>query len=455
MLRGSRQSWSERHHFQNNQQKATRKRVRTVAATARTVLTAVVVVGVTWWRFNYDVAKSFVTSSSSSSSESSSSLSAASSNGSGDDFCNLLKVGISDGPLDVASKPKVGHTQLQRRKMVHGFVSNSGHMPFLFNVLISMQKCRNITWTPVVFAMDTDVCRNLRNTSNILLATNDVDSTADNIGNPKLLSDDELRRKVADTICIPYLDRHLLQLARDEPESVEQIENEIKKKITDTAATTTDVNSTNQERTTSRYESTIGHNFFGWGSVEHKFLINVKLYAIRDILNCNIDDVVDAFISDTDIGFRDDPRPYFEVVVDDDNDNGSGDSPSEVASSSGDIIAQNDTTRQYKLSLNSGFMYWRNTPANRQLIDDMITTLPFWWVDQARVNWLLHNRSTPHTLLNSELFPNGNMMNHFWDKIQDKAVMIHANWNSKYSEKQAMLAKGRVWFLNDTILTKI
>mmetsp|Transcript_10379 Transcript_10379/g.24926 ORF Transcript_10379/g.24926 Transcript_10379/m.24926 type:complete len:450 (+) Transcript_10379:166-1515(+) len=444
LLRSSRRNPRENHQFQHNQQKTTRKRARAVAATARTVLTTVVVVGVSWWRFTYDgVSTPFLTQPSSSSS----SAAATTSNGSGDDFCNLLKVGISDGPLDVTSSPK------QRRKMIHGFVSNSGHMSFLYNVLISMQLCSNITWTPVVFAMDMDVCRNLRNTSNILLATEDDDSTSDN-GNHRILSDEELRRKVAETVCIPYLDRHLSQLARDEPESVEQIENEIKKKITE-ATTTTNANSTTEGSTIRRYESTIGHNFFGWGSVEHKFLINVKLYAIRDILNCN--HVVDAFISDTDIAFRDDPRPYFEVVDNNNNNNnsdnnGDGSDPqSVVASSSGDIIAQNDTTGQYKLSLNSGFMYWRNTPANRQLIDDMITTVPFWWVDQARVNWLLHNRSTPHTLLDAELFPNGNMMNHFWDKIEDKAVMIHANWNSKYSEKQQMLAKGRVWFLNDNI----
>ena len=92
----------------------------------------------------------------------------------------------------------------------------------------------------------------------------------------------------------------------------------------------------------------------------------------------------DAFITDTDIGFRTDPRPYFAI-----------DGPE------GDVIAQNDTNNAYQLSLNSGFMYWKNTLQNRDLIHDIITVPPFWHVDQARVNSRMYNHSTHHTLLDA------------------------------------------------------
>ena len=97
----------------------------------------------------------------------------------------------------------------------------------------------------------------------------------------------------------------------------------------------------------------VDKTFFGWGSVEHKFLINSKLYALLDILECG----ADAFITDTDIGFRKDPRGYFDVV-----------------GSRGDIVAQNDTNpTNYELNINSGFMYWKRTPDNLDLIKDILT----------------------------------------------------------------------------------
>jgi Nucleotide-diphospho-sugar transferase len=360
-------------------------------------------------------------------------------------FCYLLRNAISDGPREgrlvmnnVTSTDNNRGQQQQstndhprRRKMVHAFVSNSGHIAFLQNVLLSMKE-NNIPWTPVVFAMDEGVCESLA-------ASNDrMNRIPNSFHDQQQHHQQQQQQQVA--VCILYLDRHLQQLARDEPESIEQIEDEMKKRTTPwpiqkskrketvTYSRTTTTNYTNN----TRYETMIGKNFFGWGSVEHKFLINVKMYVLRDILNCN----VDAFVTDTDMAFRDDPRPYFEI-----------DGPK------GDVVAQNDTNDYYKLSLNSGLMYWRNTPTNRKLADDMITTLPFWWNDQSRVNWLLHNRSTPHTLLNADEFPNGHMMNNYWDKIQDKVVIAHANWNSKYSEKQERLAKAGLWFLDNNTTT--
>lgn len=102
-------------------------------------------------------------------------------------------------------------------------------------------------------------------------------------------------------------------------------------------------NTTAEEHSNSTRFSDIDNTFFGWGSVEHKFLINSKLYALRDILDCG----ADAFITDTDIGFRQDPRPSFAIH-----------------GPEGDIIAQNDTNNAYQLRLNSGFMYWKNTKQN-------------------------------------------------------------------------------------------
>ena len=140
-------------------------------------------------------------------------------------------------------------------------------------------------------------------------------------------------------VCVPYLDRLFHQLQRDEPESVIQISEKLMG------------NTTSKDSNSSRFHN-IDQTFYGWGDVEHKFLINSKLFALRDILNCG----VDAFITDTDIGFKGDPRPYFDVK-----------------GANGDVIAQNDTNDNYKLSLNSGFMYWRNTRGNRELIEDIIT----------------------------------------------------------------------------------
>ena len=140
-------------------------------------------------------------------------------------------------------------------------------------------------------------------------------------------------------VCVPYLDRLFHQLQRDEPESVIQISEKLMG------------NTTSKDSNSSRFHN-IDQTFYGWGDVEHKFLINSKLFALRDILNCG----VDAFITDTDIGFKGDPRPYFDIK-----------------GANGDVIAQNDTNDNYKLSLNSGFMYWRNTRDNRELIEDIIT----------------------------------------------------------------------------------
>ena len=79
----------------------------------------------------------------------------------------------------------------------------------------------------------------------------------------------------------------------------------------------------------------------------------------------------------------------------------------------------------------------------------MLTTVPpFWHVDQARVNTRMHNRSTPHTLLAVNKFPNGAQLDSIIDNNKiDDCVIFHANWNSKRDEKVDMLKKMGLWFL--------
>ena len=335
------------------------------------------------------------------------------------------------------------------RTMIHAFVSNSGHFPFLHNVLLTMiHNIEVVPWTPLILSLGEGVC-------------------------PMLANVTELQGHY---ICVPYLERLLDQLQKYEPESVEEIinatddedeedenesdsddednddddaadnddveidydnepaaeqngvennegvinsdsldnneeddenddnnnngeeyddggeitgvddndgadkimepdDNEPNEDEEPQAAATEDI-STLRRSTRSKHDDittdpelitapkndsdhhhdrfdALDKTFFGQGSKKHKFLINSKLYALLDILECG----ADAFITDTDIGFRKDPRPYFDV-----------------AGSRGDIIAQNDTNLEnYELDINSGFMYWKRTPDNLDLIKDILT----------------------------------------------------------------------------------
>lgn len=288
-------------------------------------------------------------------------------------FCNSLKGALARGP--------------KHRTMIHAFVSNSGHFPFLHNVLLSMRR-NGMKWKPLVLSIGAGVCPMLANVS-------------------------ELQGHV---LCVPYLERLFYQLQRDDPESAEQIQPKM-------VPTT---NTTSKSDHNTRF-SGIDNTYYGWGGVEHKFLINAKLYALRDLLECG----ADAFITDTDVAFRKDPRPYFAI-----------DGPR------GDIVAQNDTNNAYELSLNSGFMYWKRTPQNLDLIHDIITVPPFWHIDQARVNTRMKNHSTPHTLLDTHTFPNGYMYYQYFDELNN-IVAFHANWNDNYQKKVEMLQNVSLWFLNE------
>ena len=306
-----------------------------------------------------------------------------------DRWCESLRRATAPGPYG--------------RTLVHAFVSNSGHLPFLRNALLSVRRA-GLPWRPLVLALGGGVCPALEEEER----------------------DQSLSRD--DFVCLPYLDRLVDQLARDEPESMEQIRPYL---VTPTAAKGSNSRNSSSTGNAAKF-GTIDNTFYGWGSVEHKFLINAKLYALRDILRCG----VDAFLTDTDVAFRGDPRPHFAVP-----------------GPRGDVVAQNDTNDNYELSLNSGFMHWRHTPDTLDLIEDIITVPPFWHVDQARVNARMHNRTTPHTLLDARAFPNGWMFLHHFDALRDDIIVaFHANFNDKKSQKVEMLEKMGLWYVstNDT-----
>ena len=289
-----------------------------------------------------------------------------------DAFCDSMRGGMAPGSA-------------ADRVMVHVLVSNSGHFPFLHNIILSVIRS-GLDWRPVVLAIGSNVCPMIENQTEL----------------------------VGKAVCVPYLERLLRQLARDEPESMQQIKKE-------------NVVADHGDNVTKIFE-TIDSTFYGWGGVEHKFLINAKLYALRDVLNCGFD----AFLTDTDVGFRRDPRPYFDV----------GDGPE------GDVLAQNDTNpSSYPLNINSGFMYWRWTDSNLRLVNDIITVPPFWHIDQARVNLIMLERGTPHTILDEYKFPNGHMFLEHFDELDDEVVAFHANYNDRQGQKEGMLRKMGLWHL--------
>lgn len=212
-------------------------------------------------------------------------------------FCKSINEALADGPTN--------------RTMIQTFVSNSGHLSFLYNSLLSMRDSK-LPWKSLVLAIGANVCPMIMN----FTSSTGID---DNV------------------VCVPYLERLLYQLQRDEPQSLQQIQSALQE---------------NNDTSQSVYDH-IEKNVFGWGGgVEYKFLINAKLYALRDVLECGSD----AFITDTDIAFRQDPRPYFDM-----------------GGEEGDIIGQNDTNKDiYLVNMNSGFMYWKRTKKNLDLIDDII-----------------------------------------------------------------------------------
>jgi hypothetical protein len=254
-----------------------------------------------------------------------------------------------------------------RRKMAHAFVANSGHMALLRNSLVSIQQLPT-PWKSFVFALDAKLCPNLHQQS------------------PEL--------KVG---CIEYGPRLLEQMERDEPESYRDY-----------------LEKSAQETTLNETAS--------WGSSMHKVLINSKLYGLRDVLNCGLD----IFLTDVDVVFLKDPRPYLVGE---------------------DIIAQDDTNpNNYKLNMNSGFMYWRQTPQNLNLSQALIKNTEWWHIDQTRVNNLLWERGINVTLLNRTQFPNGAILSEL--KTLNDSVAVHANWNDHLDDKRKVLTKHGLWLID-------
>ena len=198
-------------------------------------------------------------------------------------------------------------------------------------------------------------------------------------------------------VCAPYGSRMLEQMKQDEPESYKEY-----------LIKTAEEGALNE---TAR-----------WGSVMHKVLINSKLYALRDVLRCGLD----VFLTDVDTVFLQDPRPYFTGE---------------------DIIAQNDTNEaQYQLNINSGFMYWKNTPLNINLSQSLVKDMVWWHIDQARVNTLLWSKRVNVTILNTTQFPNGFILPGL--TTLDDTVAVHANWNDHFDEKKGALKQFGLWFID-------
>ena len=252
--------------------------------------------------------------------------------------------------------------------MVHAFVANSGHMPLLLNSLKSIHRLPT-PWKSLVFALDTKICSDLR----------------------------QLSSKI-DISCIPYAPRMLQQMKQDEPIFYQEC-----------------INKTGQEISL--------HESASWGSDMHKVLINSKLYALRDSLNCGLD----VFLTDVDVAFLKDPRPYFDGGE--------------------DIIAQNDTNPvNYKLNINSGFMYWRHTQQNLNLSQALVKETVWSYFDQTRVNELLWERRVNATILNTTQFPNGFSL---WGLTTlNDTIAVHVNWNENLDQKIQRLMKHDLWLID-------
>jgi Nucleotide-diphospho-sugar transferase len=254
-----------------------------------------------------------------------------------------------------------------RRKMANVFVANSGHMALLRNSLVSIQRLPT-PWKSVVFALDAMLCPDLHQQS------------------PEL--------KV---VCFNYGPRLLEQMERDEPKSYHE--------YLEKSAQETTLNETAT-----------------WGSGMHKVLINAKLYGLRDVLHCGLD----AFLTDADIVYLKDPRPYFVGE---------------------DIIAQNDTNpAQNQLNMNSGFMYWRHTQLNLNLSQSLVKDMVWWHIDQARVNTLLSRRGINVTLLHTTQFPNGAVLPSL--KTLNATVAVHVNWNDNFDQKKEVMRNRSLWFID-------
>ena len=263
-----------------------------------------------------------------------------------------------------------------RRKMVHVFVANSGHLPLLRNSLVSIRRLPT-RWKSIVFALDDKLCPDLRQQS------------------PEL-----------SPICIYYAPRLLQQMKRDEPEFYRA-----------------HMNKTGEE--VSLHETAV------WATEMHTVLINSKLYGRREILNCGLD----VFLTDADIVFLKDPRPYFVGE---------------------DIIAQHDHRPEHKKplrTLNSGFMFWRHTPQNLNLSQALIKEPSQWQArEQLRVNRLFRAKRIRVTILPSNQFPNGAMMrakdqNGNQIPLSKEAVVAHANFNQHLDQKRELLSKHGLWLI--------
>jgi hypothetical protein len=194
------------------------------------------------------------------------------------------------------------------------------------------------------------------------------------------------------------------------------------------------------------------HNVSKWATPVHKIMINTKLYAALDALECQLG----VFVTDADIVFLEDPMLSFAKVLQEDP--------------RVQMVFQDDTTDQFDLSLNSGFFYMRPTTHNAKFMRAVIEVFGqdgrFWFIDQARVNVLLANGSYSGKNIWHRLpprpFPNGAFIHQMTKRNEQfgaikvdsktyagvvKIIAVHANWSDSMMAKLKMLQNTGIWLL--------
>lgn len=303
------------------------------------------------------------------------------------DLCEEVSLSARDGIDGVSS--------------VHVVIANRGQILLLENMLCSMRRVgmRSLA----VLAMDAETC-------------------------PYLLA----RGFLADArvTCVEYLCRMIELMKMLEPRSYSDFQAHVDKFS----------NRSKQETPSLRSAAKIG-------TYDHKFLVNAKLYAAMDVLNCG----VGAFVTDVDVVFLKDPFPEFRSLF-------------QKKQSLTMIFQDERNFNSVELSLNTGFFYMLPGEHNINFMRASIQVPPWWWVDQVRINTLLawSNYSSPGCWhrLDTDTYPNGAFMNRWaidgkrWDVNLDprlsNIVAAHVNWNTQLSDKLKVLSQTGLWLLLDT-----
>eukprot|EP00040_Diaphanoeca_grandis_P003509 m.25096 g.25096 ORF g.25096 m.25096 type:complete len:437 (-) comp14875_c0_seq1:223-1533(-) len=297
--------------------------------------------------------------------------------------CQALTSSARDGPYTM---------EQAKLTTVHVLVANEGVIPLLHNLICSMRRLNIDKF--VVLGMDNKTCASLASLGLI---------------------------RPPNSQCFEYRDRMIELMKLHEPETFKQ-EAKVLENITEFKAAA------------------------NWATAPHKIMINTKLYAALDVLQCNFG----IFLTDADVVFLEDPFEPFAKVL--------RENPTV------ETIFQDDTTNQFDLSLNSGFFLWLPTKRNKQFALDVVKYPVFWWIDQARVNNVLAKNYSKHNSwhrLPPRPFPNGNYVNQMIrfgetfpvrpdSKVFGgvvKVIVAHVNWSESFVAKLKMLRATGLWLV--------